>query len=69
MSALDFEAVAARAGHECRGGLLVGLGTKIPKSEFLKAFHLDTVSAAVASQLQAQRAQRVGLSAPSLKGM
>ena len=26
MNAPNFEAVTARAGYECRGGLLVGLG-------------------------------------------
>jgi hypothetical protein len=45
MNAPNFEAVTARAGHECRGGLLVGLGNKIPKSEFVKMLHLGDRSA------------------------
>jgi hypothetical protein len=56
MNAPNFEAVTARAGHECRGGLLVGLGNKIPKSEFVKMLHLGAASDVNLSQLRAQQA-------------
>ena len=57
MNAPNFEAVTARAGHEGRGGLLVGLGNKIPKSEFQKKFYPDAASDVNLSQLRAQQAQ------------
>jgi hypothetical protein len=44
MNAPNFEAVTARAGHECRGGLLVVLGNKIPKSDFQKMFYPGAAS-------------------------
>jgi len=56
MNAPNFEAVTARAGHECRGGLLVGLGNKIPKSEFQKMFYPGAASEVNLSQLRAQQA-------------
>ncbi len=57
MNAPNFEAVTARAGHECRGGLLVGLGNKIPKSEFVKMLHLGAASDVNLSQLRAQKSR------------
>ena len=57
MNAPNFEAVAARAGHECRGGPLVGLGNKIPKSEFQKMFYPSAASDVNLSQLRAQKSR------------
>ncbi len=60
MNAPNFEVVTARAGHECRGGLLVGLGAKTPESEFLKMFYPGAVSATNQSDRSPERGLRNG---------